>query len=152
MYVVPGSAIRLYDMWNYQFTLRAFKLESSYLSKKKKISDSTSELTIVGYHEYPEQIYSLLSMLKSGGAAICEPSQQFLRIVGSFIPSASNPRKPLQALEDAFDELERIESAKKELGWVRTFLFLPPLYINNKQTNTHTHTGTTLKTTHGRPH
>ena len=40
-YVIRGSAIRLYDMWNYQFTLRAFKLESSYLSKKKKIGDST---------------------------------------------------------------------------------------------------------------
>ena len=118
-YVIPGSAIRLYDMWNYQFTLRAFKLESSYLSKKKKIGDSTSEITIVGYHEYPEQIYSLLQSLKSGGAAICESSHYFLRLVGSFIPTDKNPRRPLEALKDAFEELERIESAKKELGWVR---------------------------------
>ena len=79
----------------------------------------TTELTIVGYHEYPEQIYTLLQNLKSGGASICESSHYFLRLVGSFLPTKENPRRPLEALNSAFEELERIESAKKELGWVR---------------------------------
>ena len=73
----------------------------------------------MGFHEYPEQVFSLLQNLKSGGASICESSHYILRLVGSFIPTKENPRRPLEALNSAFEELERIESAKKELGWVR---------------------------------
>ena len=88
----------------------------------------------MGFHEYPEQVFSLLQNLKSGGASICESSHYFLRLVGSFIPTKENPRRPLEALNSAFEELERIESAKKELGWVRGVRAYHKSQSNNNNT------------------
>eukprot|EP00939_MAST-03C_sp_MAST-3C-sp1_P001899 g1899.t1 len=127
-FVIAGMAVRMYDLWDFQFTLRGYHARKT-AKGSFKLADCV-ELTVVGYHEFPEQTMELLYLLRQEGAQLCDPSKSALGIVRSFYtPVADNN----DALRDALEELEKYEDSKEARGWVSLSRICPGEQIQRYQ-------------------
>lgn len=134
VYLISGMAIRMYDVWDYQFIVRGFKAKRS--GTRYKVGDRT-ELTLVGFHEYPEQMYELLRRCREVGASLCDSCQDIISIVGTFRRDGASLSSPLSsrpvALRNALNELAKAEEGKPERGWVPLSKLITPEQIEHYQ-------------------